>query len=79
MEPIRSAVDACVDPVRRAASACGEPLRLVEREADSDDEEPKALACYGVYLPMTCLNEEEKRLLEEENLEETWRKTLKRP
>lgn len=34
----------------------GEPFRLVEREADSEDEAPKALACYGVYLPT---NEEE--------------------
>jgi len=25
--------------------------RLLEREAASDDEDPKALACYGVYLP----------------------------
>lgn len=29
----------------------GNPLRLLEREADPDDEDPKALACYGVYLP----------------------------
>jgi hypothetical protein len=32
----------------------GEPfrlVRLVERKADSDDEAPKAQACYGVYLP----------------------------
>ena len=36
----------------------GKPLRLVEREADSDDEDPKALACYGVYLPNS-LDEEE--------------------
>jgi len=35
-----------------------EPLRLVEREAAPDDEDPKALACYGVYLPMTSLEEE---------------------
>jgi hypothetical protein len=36
----------------------GEPFRLVEREADSDDEDPKALACYGVYLPMASIEEE---------------------
>lgn len=29
----------------------GEPLRLVEREANPGEEEPKALACYGVYFP----------------------------
>lgn len=27
------------------------PLRLIEREAPHDEEAPKALACYGVYLP----------------------------
>ena len=43
----------------QAWAPSGEPFRLVrlverelvEREADSDDEAPKALACYGVYLP----------------------------
>ena len=29
----------------------GEPLCLIEREAYSDEEALKALACYGVYLP----------------------------
>jgi hypothetical protein len=29
----------------------GEPFRLIEREPDSEEEDPKALACYGVYLP----------------------------
>jgi transposase len=28
------------------------PLRLVERRAPDDDPEPKALACYGVWLPV---------------------------
>jgi transposase len=27
----------------------GEPMRLVEREADRDDRDPKALACYGLF------------------------------
>jgi hypothetical protein len=27
------------------------PVRLVEKEARKDDPEPKALACYGMYLP----------------------------
>ena len=47
----------------------GEPLRLVEREADSDDEDPKALACYGVYLPNSL--DEEKNATEEEIETET--------
>jgi hypothetical protein len=28
-----------------------EPLRLVQRSKRKDDPEPKALACYGVYVP----------------------------
>jgi hypothetical protein len=27
------------------------PARLLEKEARKDDPEPKALSCYGVYLP----------------------------
>ncbi len=27
------------------------PVHLVEKEAPADDPEPKALACYGLYLP----------------------------
>jgi hypothetical protein len=42
-------------PSMHAWAPSGEPFRLVEREAASDDEDPKALACYGVYLPMTSL------------------------
>lgn len=30
----------------------GEPLRLAQRDPGADAEQPKALACYGVYLPM---------------------------
>jgi hypothetical protein len=26
-------------------------VRLVEKEARKDDPEPKALSCYGLYLP----------------------------
>jgi hypothetical protein len=33
------------------------PARLLEKEARKDDPEPKALSCYGLYLP---------------ELEETW-------
>lgn len=29
----------------------GRPLRLVEQEIADDDPDPKALACYGVWLP----------------------------
>jgi transposase len=35
----------------------GRPTPLMEKEATKDDPEPKALACYGMYLP---------------GLEETW-------
>ena len=27
------------------------PVRLIEKEARKDDPEPKALSCYGLYLP----------------------------
>lgn len=27
------------------------PLRLVQKTHDKSDEDPKALACYGVYFP----------------------------
>jgi len=46
-------------PSMHAWAPSGEPFRLVEREADPDDEDPKALACYGVYLPMTSIEEED--------------------
>ena len=29
----------------------GKPMHLVEKEARKDDSEPKALSCYGLYLP----------------------------
>jgi DDE superfamily endonuclease len=29
----------------------GEPVRLLEKEPAKDDPEPKALSCYGLYLP----------------------------
>jgi hypothetical protein len=50
----------------------GEPFRLIEREADSDEEDPKALACYGVYLPTGSAEEEpsEEEPSEEEPSEE---------
>lgn len=35
----------------------GQPMRLLQKEARKDDPEPKALSCYGLYLP---------------ELEETW-------
>jgi transposase len=35
----------------------GEPLRLVEQSVAKDDADPKAISCYGLYLPQ---------------LEETW-------
>jgi transposase len=29
----------------------GEPVRLLQKEPRKDDPEPKALSCYGLYLP----------------------------
>jgi hypothetical protein len=29
----------------------GKPLRLVQRSVEKDDPEPKAISCYGLYLP----------------------------
>ncbi len=32
-------------------SEAGEPLRLVEQLLAKDDPDPKAVSCYGLYLP----------------------------
>ncbi|WP_251964178.1 transposase [Salinibacter ruber] len=45
-------------PKMHAWAPSGEPFRLIEREADSDEEDPKALACYGVYLPTSSTEED---------------------
>ena len=29
----------------------GEPLRLVEQSVEKDDPDPKAICCYGLYMP----------------------------
>ena len=29
----------------------GEPLRLVEQSVEKDDPDPKAISCYGLYVP----------------------------
>ena len=29
----------------------GEPLRLVEKSLGKDDPDPKAISCYGLYVP----------------------------
>ena len=34
-------------PQLHSWTASGQPLRLVQRQADNDDPQPKALACYG--------------------------------
>src|SRR5829696_3440158 len=34
-----------------ALSAAGEPLRLVEQSLEKDDPDPKAISCYGLYVP----------------------------
>jgi len=38
-------------PALHAWAAPGERLRLAMHTADGDDPEPKALACYGLWLP----------------------------
>ena len=42
-------------PLREAEFAflgrCRSPMRLIEKEPRKDDPEPKALSCYGLYLP----------------------------
>ena len=44
-------------PSSHAWSVDGKPLRLVQRAVAEDDPDPKAISCYGLYLP---------------ELEETW-------
>ena len=38
-------------PSLNAWSADGEPARLVQRSVPKDDPDPKAISCYGLYLP----------------------------
>ena len=38
-------------PSMHAWSADGEPSRLPQRSATKDDPDPKAISCYGLYLP----------------------------
>jgi hypothetical protein len=32
-------------------SEAGQPLRLVEQSLEKDDPDPKAISCYGLYMP----------------------------
>lgn len=38
-------------PALHSFSEEGEPLRLVEQSVAKDDPDPKALACYGLFMP----------------------------
>ena len=38
------------DPMMHSWSEDGHPLRLVEKRAEKGEEDPKAIACYGLYL-----------------------------
>jgi DDE superfamily endonuclease len=38
-------------PTLSSWSEEGKPLRLVQRSVAKDDPEPKAISCYGLYLP----------------------------
>ena len=37
--------------LRHSFSEAGEPLRLVEQSLEKDDSDPKAISCYGLYVP----------------------------
>jgi transposase len=38
-------------PSLHSWAEAGEPMRLLRKEAKKDDPDPKALSCYGLYLP----------------------------
>ena len=38
-------------PALGSWSEAGEPLRLVEQSVAKDDPDPKAISCYGLYVP----------------------------
>jgi hypothetical protein len=38
-------------PSLNSWSDAGRPLRLVEQSVEKDDPDPKAISCYGLYLP----------------------------
>ena len=38
-------------PNLHSFSEVGEPLRLVEQMVEKDDPDPKAISCYGLYVP----------------------------
>ena len=38
-------------PNLHSFSEAGEPLRLVKQSLEKDDPDPKAISCYGLYMP----------------------------
>jgi hypothetical protein len=38
-------------PPLHSWSEAGEPLRLIERSVAKDDPDPKAVSCYGLFVP----------------------------
>ena len=38
-------------PILNSWSEQGEPLRLLQKSVAKDDPEPKAISCYGLYVP----------------------------
>jgi hypothetical protein len=40
-----------VQPNLHSFSEEGKPLRLVEHSLAKDDPDPKAVSCYGLYMP----------------------------
>lgn len=48
-------------PALHSFSEEGKPLRLIEHSVAKDDPDPKAISCYGLYVPQ---------------LQQTWRYAL---
>ena len=51
-------------PNLHSFTEAGEPLRLVEQSVEKDEPDPKAISCYGLYMP---------------ELKETWLRFRGRP
>ena len=44
-------------PTLSAFSEEGDPRRMIQRSVAKDDPEPKAVSCYGLYLPRETLDD----------------------
>ena len=43
--------DGVTQPTLHSFSEEGKPLRLIEHSVAKDDPDPKAISCYGLYVP----------------------------